>query len=424
MKFRSERPGKWTERWFLSTAPRLGPGRGVDIYVSFWYMALDEPQSLVPFLALDRHLQTLAAESMASRTLHDLVSCLPLDMFIAQRQKREVVKIERAVRPEDVLAFEEKYPGLRYNSLSMYHLLGLQSQLEELQDCRDDEGEFEEFLRRYRPILSPVSPEPIATSVRASVAAEMKRKSIVRPRSMTRHIDSFHRERASINLKQLRRELLALDEDFELKEEMLERMNKAVTGMLFQHSQPVGDFKHQFFKMALARALDDVAQEEWRLRKNLRLLDDPRATARATFPFKERHPRRATESSAMSRASSVDGDRSHPQVELNLVVDTIVDECLEEVMQDSQSDGFLDTETTLTGLDTPLLDSKRQTLVKEVGSSESVWMRREELRKSYDDKLYAIVYARLGQFVESLHSLMAQQSPLELNPFGRGRFKP
>ena len=101
----------------------------------------------------------------------------------------------------------------------------------------------------------------------------------------TFRVDDFGVNRATVCVRQLWRSAVQLDEDHEKKEDVLKSINQAVLAMSSRPATPpMRHYKHLVLRQALVQLCDDIGQVEWRIRRDLHLLNDPRFQALASFP--------------------------------------------------------------------------------------------------------------------------------------------
>nr|KAG5697318.1 hypothetical protein BaRGS_004984 [Batillaria attramentaria] len=417
IQFKADSPGKWEEQWRLTTKPRLEPEGGIPI--SLWCMKVDIDRSHFVHQQLESRMEKTAVQRLISRIVYDLVSFLPITSAI-RRVQLATERVERSLQPEDVLLFEQKHPDLFYHSETMFHLFDMQTQLEGFRKC-DETGEaYTRFLARYRDELEPME-EDVAEErderedsqereaedeKEASVYAEGGEYSAYyRPAP---RLEVYGKERASISVRQLYRDVTQLDDAFPFKVAMMERVNKVIANMAWSHDRPVEvSSKYIHCRPLLARALDRVALEEWRLRRTLDLLDDKIATLLATFPGGEEEPEEELERGIELELELEPEHEQEPEAEPETSDsewrrDRSLPSCrqlssayLGHIMEETAHETFMDTAHAM---------------------SVTLNAKREMARARRPVMLYGIIYNILAAMIESIHPLMNPDG-IELNPF-------
>ena len=98
-------------------------------------------------------------------------------------------------------------------------------------------------------------------------------------------VDCIRLPPGEVCVRDLHRQVAAsLDEDGDVKEDLLRTVNQAVLLMSPRpFAPPMLHYKHVIVRLALVQLCDDIDNAEWQLRRDLRLLDDSRFHRLATF---------------------------------------------------------------------------------------------------------------------------------------------
>lgn len=412
LHFYTETPGKWSERWHLCTQPRLGPGAGVDIPVSFWFIAFSRRDpSLDARARLCRQLEHGAVVRMTAACVQQLVECLPLRKPNSPLE-RAADRWERGLRPDDVQLFQQRNPGMAYHSEAMQLLFQVRACLREVKGgpgAGEDLARFWESFEAVKPGRRMTKQETRRTSAVTGAPSQLSLHQAPRKMRANRPPKKYGLKRADTRLAGLHRELQALDENAGPKEQMLEMVNAQAAAMSQKREEPVNpDHKHLVCRMALARFLDDVANDKRRLRQNLRLEESARSkTAQqppaaaldlaALLSAKEslNTPFRDNELNDIAESSEESADldaTTPPDAQLATTKDLEVSRATSEIIVNNVSN----------------LSNNRRTrqLQQQQQQQQFLLLYDSDQYKFYRRRLYAAVFERLGMLVESLHPLL------------------